>query len=193
MQPHAAERHHLERQIAQARPIFLVLALGDLLERPPQDRGPHAVASVLGYLAAALALVLWQYVPGLNEWTVPLGFDLAALAVFILLTHSAAAFWFLYLFVALAAGIRWGMERSIFLAVTVTLAVLLRATWQGGASGATPQNMIFSRGSRKPCKWREESPNLFACCCRNWRVGWIARPASSHSAMRSWNASLFGQ
>ena len=30
MQPHAAERRHLERQIAQARPIFLVLALGDL-------------------------------------------------------------------------------------------------------------------------------------------------------------------
>src|SRR5580704_8273813 len=132
MQPHAAERHHLERQIAQARPIFLVLALGDLLERPPQDRGPHAVASVLGYLAAALALVLWQYVPGLNEWTVPLGFDLAALAVFILLTHSAVAFWFLYLFVALAAGIRWGLERSILLAGVVTLALLIRAAFHNG-------------------------------------------------------------
>jgi signal transduction histidine kinase len=132
MQPHAAERHHLERQIAQARPIFLVLALGDLLERPPQDRGPHAVAFVLVYLAAAMALVLWQYVPGLNEWTVPLGFDLAALAVFILLTHSAVAFWFLYLFVALAAGIRWGLERSIILAGLVTLAILTRAAFHGG-------------------------------------------------------------
>ena len=45
MQPHAAERRHLERQIAYARPIFMVLALGDLLERPPQDRGPSAILS----------------------------------------------------------------------------------------------------------------------------------------------------
>src|ERR1700691_1879765 len=132
MQPHAAERHHLERQIAQARPIFLLLALGDLLERPPQDRGPHAVTVVLVYLCAALALVLWQYLPGLNEWIVPLGLDLAALVVFILLTHSAVAFWFLYLFVALAAGIRWGLERSILLAGVVTLAILTRAAFHGG-------------------------------------------------------------
>jgi signal transduction histidine kinase len=132
MQPHAAERHHLERQIAQARPIFLVLALGDLLERPPQDRGHYSVAFVLVYLCAALVLLLWQYVPQLNEWTVPLSLDLAALAVFIVLTRSAVAFWFLYLFVALVAGIRWGLERSIFLAGVVTLAILARAAFHGG-------------------------------------------------------------
>ena len=39
MQPHAAERRHLERQITYARPIFMVLALGVLLEEPPQARG----------------------------------------------------------------------------------------------------------------------------------------------------------
>jgi signal transduction histidine kinase len=132
MQPHAAERRHLERQIAQARPIFLVLALGDLLERPPQDRGPYAVAFVLAYLGAALILLLFQYAPRLSRWTVPLAVDLAALAVFLLLTHSAAAFWFLYLFVALAAGIRWGLERSILLAGAVTLALLVRAAFHGG-------------------------------------------------------------
>ena len=33
---------------------------------------------------------------------------------------------------ALAAGIRWGLERSIVLAGVVTLAVLLRATFHGG-------------------------------------------------------------
>jgi len=57
MQPHAAERRHLERQLAYARPIFMVLALGDLLERPPQDRGPHAVEFVLVYLGVALGLL----------------------------------------------------------------------------------------------------------------------------------------
>ena len=63
MQPHAAERRHLERQIAYARPIFMILALGDLLEQPPQNRGPHAIPFVLGYLGVALVLLLLQYVP----------------------------------------------------------------------------------------------------------------------------------
>jgi len=132
MQPHAAERRHLERQIAQARPIFLVLALVDLLGRPPADRGPHAVTFVLAYLGAALILLLWQYAPRLKEWIVPLGLDLVALAVFLLLTRSVAAFLFLYLFMALAAGLRWGLQRSILLAGVVTLSVLVRASFQGG-------------------------------------------------------------
>src|ERR1700726_128414 len=137
MQPHAAERRHLDRQLAYARPIFMVLALGDLLERPPQDRGPYAVAFVLAYLALALGLLLLQYAPRLGarrlgEWQLPLAADLVAIAVFLLLTRSAPAFWFLYLFVALAAGTRWGFERSIILAGAVTLAVLVRATFQGG-------------------------------------------------------------
>jgi len=132
MQPHAAESRHLERQISYARPIFMILALGDLLEQPPQNRGPHAIPFVLGYLGVALILLLLQYVPLLSEWRVPLTADLVALAVFLLLAHSAAAVWFLYLFVALAAGIRWGIERSIVLAGVVTLAVLLRTAFQGG-------------------------------------------------------------
>jgi len=132
MQPHAAERRHLERQITYARPIFMVLALGVLVEEPPQARGPHAIAFILGYLAAALALLLLEHVPGLGEWQVPLLCDLAALCIFLALTKSVAAFWFVYLFVALAAGVRWGLERSIMLAGGVTLAVLLRATFRGG-------------------------------------------------------------
>ena len=137
MQPHAAERRHLDRQLAYARPIFMVLALGDLLERPPQDRGPYAVAFVLAYLAVALGLLSLQYAPRLGAWRLgvwqlPLAADVVAIAVFLLLTRSAPAFWFLYLFVALAVGIRWGMERAILIAGAVTLAVLLRAALQGG-------------------------------------------------------------
>jgi signal transduction histidine kinase len=132
MQPHAAEQRHLERQIAYARPIFMVLALGDLLEEPPEIRGPHAISFVFGYLCVALVLLALQYVPALSEWRIPLVADIAALAFFLLRTHSPAAFWFLYLFVALAAGIRWGMEPSIILAGVVTLAVLLHEAFQGG-------------------------------------------------------------
>src|SRR5438874_334299 len=108
----------------------MVLALGDLLAEPPQNRGSHAIAFVLAYLAVALGLLLLQYVPRVGEWRVPLAADVAALAVFLMLTHSVAAFWFVYLFVALAAGIRWGLPRAIGLAGAVTLAVLLRAPFQ---------------------------------------------------------------
>jgi signal transduction histidine kinase len=125
MQPHAAERRHLERQIAYARPIFMVLALVDLLDRPPDSRGPQAVAFVTVYLVASLVLAVAQNVQWIGELPLPLPVDLAALAVFLVLTRSVVAFWFVYLFVALAAGIRWGTRRSVYLAGIVTLALLI--------------------------------------------------------------------
>jgi len=109
----------------------MVLALVDLLERPPAERGPQAVPFVAVYLVVALALALVQNLPQIGEWAVPLPVDLAALGVFLLLTHSVVAFWFVYLFVALAAGIRWGMRRSVILAGIVTLALLVRTAVNG--------------------------------------------------------------
>ena len=131
MQPHAAERRHLERQIAYARPIFMVLALVDLLDRPPSERGPHAVVFVTGYLVVSLLLILVQNIPRIVDLKFPVPLDLAALAVFLVLTRSVVAFWFVYLFVALASGIRWGTRRSIFLAGIVTLALLFRTAING--------------------------------------------------------------
>src|ERR1700733_8290948 len=124
MQPHAAERRHLERQIAYARPIFMVLALVDLLDRPPSKRGPHAVAFVTAYLVLALILALAQNLRWIGELPLPVSVDLAALAVFLVLTRSVVAFWFVYLFVALASGIRWGTRRAVTLAGIVTFALL---------------------------------------------------------------------
>ena len=131
MQPHAAERRHLERQIAYARPIFMVLALVDLLDRPPSERGPHAVVFVTVYLIVSLVLTLVQNLQWIGELPLPLPLDLAALAVFLVLTRSVVAFWFVYLFVALASGIRWGTRRSILLAGIVTLALLIRTAMNG--------------------------------------------------------------
>jgi len=131
MQPHAAERRHLERQIAYARPIFMVLALVDLLDRPPSERGPHAVLFVTVYLVVSLVLAAAQNLQWSGELTLPLPLDLAALAVFLVLTRSFVAFWFVYLFVALASGIRWGTRRSIILAGVVTLALLIRTAMNG--------------------------------------------------------------
>jgi len=131
MQPHAAERRHLERQIAYARPIFMVLALVDLLDRPPSERGAHAVLFVTTYLIVSLILALLQNIQWIGELPLPLPLDLAALAVFLVLTRSVVAFWFVYLFVALASGIRWGTRRSIMLAGVVTFALLVRTALNG--------------------------------------------------------------
>jgi signal transduction histidine kinase len=131
MQPHAAERRYLERQITYARPIFMVLALIDLLERPPVERGLHAVLFVTAYLGVSLTLALVQTLPWTRAVSVPLPLDLAALAVFLLLTPSVVAFWFVFLFVALTAGIRWRMRTSIVLSGAVTFALLIRTAMHG--------------------------------------------------------------
>src|SRR5258706_1004498 len=116
MQPLAAERRHLERQITYARPILMVLALVDLLERSSSQRGPHAVLFISAYLCLSLTLAAIQNLQWVGDIFLPLGFDLAALAAFLLLTKSVVAFWFLYLFVALAVGICWGVRSAMMLA-----------------------------------------------------------------------------
>ena len=131
MQPHAAERRHLERQIAYARPIFMLMALVDLLERPPAERGSYAVLFVIVYLFVSLILAVIQNLQWIGEVALPLSLDLAALTVFLLLTPSVVAFWFVYLFVALAAGVRWGTRRSVILAGVVTFALLVRTAYIG--------------------------------------------------------------
>lgn len=134
MQPHAAERRHLERQIAFARPIFMVLALVDLLESAPAPETHVAIVFVCVYLGAALVLAVLQNLRWGSDLRVPLAADLAALSAFLFLTPSEVSFWFLYLFVALAAGIRWGLRRAVLLSGVVTLALLVRTAWRGPVS-----------------------------------------------------------
>src|SRR5260370_15289008 len=131
MQPLAAERRHLERQITFARPILMVLALVDLLERPPAQRGPHAVLFITAYLCVSLVLAAIQNLQWIGEVRLPLPLDLAALAAFLLLTQSVVAFWFLYLFVALAVGIRWRVGRLVILAGVVSFCLLGRTALHG--------------------------------------------------------------
>jgi len=131
MQPHAAEGRYLERQIAYARPIFLTLALVDLFEGPSSLRGHHAVAFIAVYLGISLLIVAVDNLRGVYIPPLPLGADIIALSVFLLLTPSVIAFLFVYLFVALAAGTRWGLRKSVVLAGAATLALLLRAVLRG--------------------------------------------------------------
>ena len=127
MQPHAAERRYLERQIAYERPIFLVLALVGLLEGSASLRGHYAVAFISAYLCVSLLFAFADRLRGIHLPPLPLAADIAALCIFLVLGSPAAAFLFVYLFVALAAGTRWGLRKSIVLSGGATLALLVRA------------------------------------------------------------------
>ena len=130
MQPDNAERRHLERQITYARVVFLVLALAALLLDDPQGTGAYPVVFLVSYLAMSLGLVWLLRIPRPADWRVPLVVDLGALGLLLLLTPSIVPFWLLYLFVAWAAGVRWGLQRSIELAASVTMVVILNAALQ---------------------------------------------------------------
>ncbi len=178
MQPHAAERRHLERQIAYARPIFMVLALVDLLDRPPSERGPQAVLFVTVYLLVSLVLALTQNLQWFSWLSLPLPVDLAALAVFLLLTRSVVAFWFVYLFVALASGIRWGTRRSILLAGIVTLALLVRT----GMNGPLAWNQMVS--------WIALSTGTFAAGAG---IAFLGSRQRRHATEQEFLAKITGQ
>jgi signal transduction histidine kinase len=133
MQPHAAESRYLARQIAYARPIFLVLAVVDLLERKQAGGDDRPFVFLLGYLIFALLVISVEQLLAKRDWHLPLVVDLAALVVFLFISPSGVAIWFPYLFVAFAAGIRWGLRAAIVLAGAVSLALVVRVAIHGVA------------------------------------------------------------
>jgi signal transduction histidine kinase len=134
MQPHAAEQRHLNRQLNYARPIFMLLAVLDLLGRPAEVRESYAIAFISVYLLVSLGIALAQHLMWVSDVHMPLAIDLAVLAVFLLLANSVASFWFVNLFVSLAAGIEWGMRRSVVLGGVVALALLVQTAVHGPAA-----------------------------------------------------------
>ncbi len=127
MLPHAAERRDLDRQIVLARPIFLVLAVAMLLLDPLlADRRALGVVAV--YLGVAGIAAILDSTDRWGSVNLPLAFDALVLAVFLVITPSLVAWWFPYMFLAFAAGVRWGMRPAVLLAGGATLALLVRAT-----------------------------------------------------------------
>jgi signal transduction histidine kinase len=121
-----SEHRNLLRQITLARPIFLVLALVDLLEARNVSMSTQALAFVSVYLLLGVMLALLS-ARGLT-WAerFPIWADAAALAAFLWLTPSVVTFWFLFLFVAFASGMHWPLRGSVVLAAVVSLGLLLR-------------------------------------------------------------------
>jgi signal transduction histidine kinase len=125
MSPHESDRRHIERQIAYARPIVVLLAIIALLEQTTFSHAHRAVYFLIAYFFfAVLALLFERLLTGLT-WHLPVACDLLALGFFIYLSPTTVPAWFPYLFVCYAAGIRWGMRVAFPLASGLALLLVM--------------------------------------------------------------------
>ena len=148
MNPHETDRRHIERQIAYARPIVVLLALIALLQQPSSGRAGSAFSFLIAYLILAVSVVLFEKLVPARAWDVPLICDLVALGYFMVVSPSMVPAWFPYLFVCYVAGIRWGLGSAFPLAGVLSLDLVmltmvrgeihwLRIVWWIGFVGAT--------------------------------------------------------
>ena len=121
-----AERMHLERQVTLARVIFVALALVDLIE---MSKSPAPMASTIflaGYLVAALAYLMYERAADSPSFRFPLVADFLALGVFLFLTPSLAAWWFLFLFLVFFLATRGNSRAMLALVCAATVGIIIR-------------------------------------------------------------------
>ena len=131
MSPHQTDRHHFERQIVYARPIFVLLALLAMLEQHPSKETHRAVSFLVAYLIVALIVTQLERLLRKRGWHLPLAFDLLALGFLMYISPSTVPVWFPYMFLCYAAGIRWGLSLTIPLAGALSLILVLLTAVKG--------------------------------------------------------------
>ena len=122
----SAERLYLDRQVTLARAILVALALADLLEMPGAGSNTPAAIFLAVYLLVALAILLYERLSAEMNFSIPLVADLIALAVFLFLTPSISAWWFLFLFVVFALATQGSSRAIVGLVSAATLGIILR-------------------------------------------------------------------
>jgi signal transduction histidine kinase len=131
MSPHQTDRHHFERQIVHARPIFILLALLALLEQPSTRAARRPVSFLIAYLIVALLITQVERLLRKRDWHLPLFCDLLAFAFFMYISPFTVPSWFLYMFICYAAGIRWGLDLTLPLAGAMSLVLVLLTARRG--------------------------------------------------------------
>ena len=131
MSPHPTDRHHFERQIVYARPIFVLLALLAMLEQRPPKLTHRAVSFLVAYLIVALIVTQLERLLRKRGWHLPLAFDLLALGFLMYISPSTVPVWFPYMFLCYAAGIRWGFSLTMPLAGALSLVLVLVTAVKG--------------------------------------------------------------
>jgi signal transduction histidine kinase len=131
MSPHQTDRHHFERQIVYARPIFVLLALLAMLEQHPPRESHRAVSFLIAYLIGALIVTQLERLLRKRGWHLPLACDLIALGFLMYVSPSTVPVWFPYMFLCYAAGIRWGFSLTMPLAGALSLVLVLVTAVKG--------------------------------------------------------------
>ena len=131
MSPHQTDRHHFERQIVYARPIFVLLALLAMLEQHPPKESHRAFSFLIAYLIVALIVTQLERLLRKRGWHLPLAFDLLALGFLMYISPSTVPVWFPYMFLCYAAGIRWGFNLTMPLAGALSLVLVLLTAVKG--------------------------------------------------------------
>jgi signal transduction histidine kinase len=131
MSSHQTDRHHFERQIVYARPIFILLALLAVLEQPPSREAHRSASFLIAYLTSALLITQIERLLRKRSWHLPLVCDLLALGFFMYISPSTVPVWFPYMFLCYAAGIRWGLELTLPLAGALSLILVLLTAVKG--------------------------------------------------------------
>jgi signal transduction histidine kinase len=131
MNPHETDRRHFERQIAYARPIVVLLALIALLQQQSSLHAHRTITFLIGYFVLSCCVILLEKIIPSRTWHLPLIFDLAALAYFMIISPTMVPAWFPYLFVCFVAGIRWGLSSAFPLAGLLSLELILLTVVKG--------------------------------------------------------------
>ncbi|HUC52694.1 MAG TPA: histidine kinase [Candidatus Cybelea sp.] len=131
MSPHQTDRHHFDRQIVYARPVFILLALLAVLEQPPSRELQRSVSFLIAYLIVSLLVTQLERLLRKRSWHLPLVCDLFALGYFIYISPSTVPVWFPFMFLCYAGGIRWGLGLTVPLAGALSLVLVLRTAGRG--------------------------------------------------------------
>jgi signal transduction histidine kinase len=131
MNPHETDRRHIERQIAYARPIIVLLTLIALLQQPSSQHANRPISFLIGYLLLSFCVILFEKIFPNRTWHLPLFVDLVALGYFMIVSPSMVPAWFPYLFVCYVAGIRWGLNSAFPLAGLLSLELILLTVVKG--------------------------------------------------------------
>jgi signal transduction histidine kinase len=131
MSSHLTDRHHFERQIVYARPIFILLALLAMLEQHPSKEMHRAVSFLIAYLIVALIVTQLERLLRKRGWHLPLVSDLLAVGFLMYISPSTVPVWFPYMFLCYAAGIRWGFSLTMPLAGALSLVLVLLTAVKG--------------------------------------------------------------
>src|SRR5271170_1215543 len=121
-----AERLYRDRQVTLARAIFVALALVDLIEMSAAGSRTAAAIFLAVYLLLALAVLGYERLSSETSFTIPLVADFVALGVFLFLTPSVSAWWFLFLFVVFALATQGDARLMLALVAVATAGIIFR-------------------------------------------------------------------